>query len=126
MLPATRPPIVRSILETRCPKCRLGEIFRDSIFKIYRLRLPRMNERCPVCDFKFMREPGYFLGAMYISYGLGLLIIIVIGTVLWLATKWWITTVTIWAVIAFLPLAPGISMFARVLWLYLDWAIDPE
>ncbi len=113
-------------METRCPKCRLGGIFRDSIFKIYRLRLPRMNERCPACNFKFMREPGYFLGAMYISYGLGLLIIILIGTALWLATRWRITTVTIWAVVAFLPLAPGITMFARVLWLYLDWAVDPE
>ena len=31
-----------------------------------------MYERCEVCNLKFEREPGYFLGAMYISYGLGL------------------------------------------------------
>jgi hypothetical protein len=29
-------------------------------------------------------------------------------------------------VILFLPLAPAISLFARVLWIYLDQAFDPE
>lgn len=126
MLLQTRPPALRSMLQQRCPKCRLGEIFRGSVFKVYRFRLPQMNDRCPVCDLKFEREPGYFLGAMYVSYGLALAIILVIGVSLWLATGWWITKVTIWAVILFLPLAPGITLFARVMWLYLDWAIDPE
>jgi hypothetical protein len=27
-----------------------------------------MNERCPYCGLKFEREQGYFLGAMYFSY----------------------------------------------------------
>lgn len=34
-----------------------------------------MNDRCPTCGLHFNREPGYFLGAMYISYGLGLAVI---------------------------------------------------
>ena len=34
-----------------------------------------MHERCLVCDLKFDREPGYFLGAMYVSYGLGIVIV---------------------------------------------------
>ena len=32
-----------------------------------------MKDRCDVCDYKFDREPGYFLGAMYLSYGLAVL-----------------------------------------------------
>ena len=32
-----------------------------------------MKERCEVCQYKFDREPGYFLGAMYLSYGLAVL-----------------------------------------------------
>ena len=27
-----------------------------------------MHETCPVCDHRFEREPGYFVGAMYVSY----------------------------------------------------------
>jgi hypothetical protein len=41
-------------------------------------------------------------------------------------TGWWITKAVIWAVVLFLPLAPGISLFARVLWIYLDQAFDPD
>ena len=29
-----------------------------------------MHPQCPVCGLRYHREPGYFLGAMYISYGL--------------------------------------------------------
>ena len=85
-----------------------------------------MCERCPVCDLKFQREEGYFLGAMYISFGLALVIIALIAALLWAITGWWITKVTIWAVVLFLPLAPAISLLARVLWIYLDQTFDPE
>ena len=85
-----------------------------------------MHERCPVCDLRFEREPGYFLGAMYVSYALGLVIIALIAALLWAATGWWITKDTIWAVVFFLPLAPTTTLFARVLWIYLDQTIDPE
>ena len=85
-----------------------------------------MRECCSVCDLKFQREEGYFLGAMYISFGLAVVVIALIAAVLWTVTGWWITNDTIWAVVLFLPLAPTISLFARVLWIYLDQAIDPE
>lgn len=114
--------LVKDILRQRCPSCRTGNIFRYSIFRGF----PRMHERCPVCDLKFEREPGYFLGAMYVSYALGLVIIALIAALLWAVTGWWITKDTIWAVVLFLPLAPTITFFARVLWIYLDQTVDPE
>jgi uncharacterized protein (DUF983 family) len=113
---------MRDILRQRCPRCRAGNIFRYSIFRGF----PKMRERCPVCDLKFEREPGYFLGAMYVSYGLGLVIVANFAALLWSITGWWITKDTIWAVVIFLPLAPTITLFARVLWIYLDQTIDPE
>jgi uncharacterized protein (DUF983 family) len=110
------------IVHQRCPRCRVGNIFRSSIFRGF----PKMHERCPVCDLKFDREPGYFLGAMYVSYGLGIVIVAIIAALLWYVTGWWITKDTIWAVVLFLPLAPTITLFARVLWIYLDQTIDPD
>jgi uncharacterized protein (DUF983 family) len=110
------------IVRQRCPRCRMGSIFRYSIFRGF----PKMNERCPACDLKFDREPGYFLGAMYISYALALAIVALLSALLWSITGWWITKDVIWAVVLFLPLAPTITLFARVLWIYLDQTIDPE
>jgi len=85
-----------------------------------------MCQCCPICDLKFQREEGYFLGAMYISFGLALVIIALIAALLWAITGWLITKDVIWAVVLFLPLAPSISLFARVLWIYLYQTFDPE
>jgi uncharacterized protein (DUF983 family) len=97
-------------------------MFRSSIYWGF----PGMHDRCPNCGLRFNREPGYFLGAMYVSYGLALVAIVVIGTVLWALTGWRIDKVTIWAVLLFLPFAPMLTLLSRVLWIYLDQAIDPE
>jgi hypothetical protein len=85
-----------------------------------------MNDRCATCGLLFNREPGYFLGAMYISYGLALAVIVVIGSILWAVTTWHVTKIGFWAVILFLPCAPLLTFLSRVLWIYLDQAIDPE
>ena len=114
--------LLADILHQRCPRCRSGKIYRGSAF----LGFPKMNERCPACLLRFEREAGYFLGAMYISYGLALVIITVLATVFWLITRWWITDDVIWAVVLFLPLAPAITYFSRVLWIYFDQAVDPD
>lgn len=85
-----------------------------------------MHARCPVCDLEFEREQGYFLGAMYISYGLALVTIAVLTFLLRALTGWtWTRDITI-ALILFLPLAPLLTLFARVLWIYLDQSIDPS
>jgi uncharacterized protein (DUF983 family) len=117
-----KPSTLRDILEQRCPRCRLGHLFRSSIFRGF----PKMNERCGVCDLKFEREQGYFLGSMYISYGLALFTISGLTLVIWRATGWWIDKATLWAVLLFLPMAPTLTLFSRVLWIYLDQSIDPD
>ena len=85
-----------------------------------------MWERCPNCGLKFEREQGYFLGAMYISYGLALMTIVAFGLALWAVTSWSLQKITVWAILLFLPLVPVLTLFSRVLWIYLDQAIDPE
>jgi uncharacterized protein (DUF983 family) len=119
---AIRPSTLGSIFRQRCPRCRIGRIFGSSIF----LGWPKMYEQCSVCKLKYEREPGYFLGAMYISYGLAVVTIALIAAAMWIVTQWWITTAAIWGVILFLPLAPAITLLSRVLWIYLDQAVDPE
>ena len=68
-----------------------------------------MCQRCSVCDIKFQREEGYFLGAMYISFGLALAVIALIAALLWAITGWWITKDVIWAVVLLWIAPPTIS-----------------
>src|SRR5579864_3688669 len=109
------------ILQQLCPRCREGKIFRKSL-----LLFPGMHERCPVCNLRFEREPGYFLGAMYIGYGLALGTIVAFSFLLWWFFHWSFQTVVIGGVLLFVPFAPLLTVVARVLWIYLDQSIDPD
>ena len=44
----------------------------------------RMRERCPRCGLPFEREPGFYLGAMAINYGVAGVVFIAL-LVVWLA-----------------------------------------
>jgi uncharacterized protein (DUF983 family) len=50
----------------RCPVCARGKIFAG-VFK--------MHEYCPVCDFRFEREVGYFSSSMAINLVLSELVV---------------------------------------------------
>ena len=61
---------LRTILEAKCPKCREGDMFE---FPLSHLRkFSRMHTHCPTCSLRFEVEPGFFIGAMYISYAMSL------------------------------------------------------
>jgi hypothetical protein len=85
-----------------------------------------MYERCSACGLKYEREDGYFLGAMYIGYGLGVVTIAILAGLVWMLLKWPILKSGIAGMILFLPLAPVLTWMARVLWIYMDQAIDPS
>jgi uncharacterized protein (DUF983 family) len=113
---------IRAILRQRCPRCREGPIFR---FPLWRGPLAT-HERCPVCGFRYEREPGYFLGAMYFSYALSIPPGLGIVLLLWRLTGWHFDVVMLWSFVAYLPFVPAVSRWSRVLWLYLDQRFDPQ
>ena len=118
-----------ALLRARCPRCRRGRIFAPWSFSpVSRstVSLPRMLANCPECGLKYEREEGYFLGAMYISYGLALVVIGTIAVPLWLLANMQLTYAVMVAFILFLPLVPLLTIAARVLWIHLDRTLDPS
>jgi hypothetical protein len=84
-----------------------------------------MPARCAVCGLLFEREAGYFIGAIYINYGLTVLL--AVGGY-YALEAWWRPTpgwqVTIWG--AFAVLFPLWSFrYSKALWLALDHLVDP-
>lgn len=56
---------ISAIINAKCPKCRRGKIFSGSA---YGFNLQKTNVNCSHCGMRFEIEPGYFYGAMYVSY----------------------------------------------------------
>ena len=61
---------ILNVINEKCPKCGEGYVFKQNVSL---LNLPIMNDVCEKCNYHYDREPGYFLGAMYISYGFAVL-----------------------------------------------------
>jgi len=55
-----------SIFNLKCPKCHTGELFPTGSFSFKRPF--DMHEECPHCKQDFLPEPGFYYGAMFISY----------------------------------------------------------
>jgi len=113
---------MQGILHERCPRCREGAIFRKSLWRGWLA----MYERCPVCGLKFEREPGYFLGAMYVSYGLTLVPMLFLVVILWRAIGLTYSTALLSAALVYLPFVPPVVRLSRVVWIYIDQRLDPE
>ncbi len=62
--------ILGSIFGLKCPACRQGGLFKNkSAFPLGEMM--DMPHNCTHCKEDFVREPGFYFGAMYVSYGLG-------------------------------------------------------
>lgn len=85
-----------------------------------------LNHACGVCGLVFLREAGYFLGAMYISYGLGVLTVLPLTVGLTLFSGWPLPVVLCIMVAQTLLSAPLFLRISRLLWLHVDQALDPR
>lgn len=72
---------LQAVLECKCPNCRKGNLFSHPAYDVK--RFGEMPENCENCGFRFEREPGFFYGAMYVSYMLSVGIFLVTSAILY-------------------------------------------
>ena len=85
-----------------------------------------MHPACPSCGLVFEREPGYFVGAMYVSYALAVpayAAVAVVAGLLFPDRSF--ESVMAAALLPFLALVPPIHRYSRVIWMHFDRTIDP-
>ena len=84
-----------------------------------------MHTHCTGCGLQFEREAGFFLGSIYLNYGLTA----VFNTVTWVVLRFGMNLPALW-------ILPGLLLFslifplffhryARALWLNLDLKFNP-
>lgn len=114
-----------SIFFNKCPKCHEGEFMQEN--NMYKLEKAfKMNEYCSKCGLKYMMEPSFFYGAMYVSYGLtvGLAIITFIISTLIFNTTMLGSFIPIIAVL--LISAPLTTRLSRIIWINLFVRYEPK
>jgi uncharacterized protein (DUF983 family) len=108
--------LLRRGLRQRCPVCGKGKIFKGW-FKTY--------ERCPVCNFAFEREPGYYTGAMAVNLVATELLIAVIAVPL--AASQSVSLTVLIALGLTLPFLLPLLFYrpTKSLWMSIDHIVHP-
>ena len=65
--------VIRSTIGLNCPNCRQGKLFKKKGWIVYSDMLD-MYEDCPNCNFHYEIEPGFWLGSLWTSYPIIILI----------------------------------------------------
>jgi uncharacterized protein (DUF983 family) len=108
---------LEALVQGRCPRCREGMIFTYPLKRIGKFNV--MNKTCPHCGVFLEPEPGFYQGAMYVSYAFTIAFMVVISIVLSMMgdfSAWTYITVVIVVMILF---APANYRLSRIIYLYL-------
>jgi uncharacterized protein (DUF983 family) len=105
-----------SIVNNKCPHCHQGNYFKTN--KVYDLKkFGTMNSNCPKCGEDFIREPGYYFGAAFVSYGLttgfGMVLYVVLAGLLNFDTVPYLITFSVLSIL----LLPVFYRLARIIWI---------
>jgi uncharacterized protein (DUF983 family) len=115
----SRPPLRTQLwraVRLSCPVCGQGRLFRHWF---------TMHPRCRACGFRYERGPGYWLGSIYVNYGLTALIVTAgyLGLFFSEAIE---PTALLWICVGFCFLFPlWFFRYARAVWAAADLYFDP-
>lgn len=108
--------LVSAIINCKCPHCRAGDIFAYPATNLFKFN--RMNESCPHCGIRLEPEPGFYQGAMYVSYGFTIVFIMLVSALLYASgdPSEWVYIGTVIGIM--ILLAPLNYRYSRVVYLY--------
>lgn len=113
-----------SVFALKCPRCHEGEMFESSSWSF--VKPFDMLQRCPKCDLNYFPEPGYYYGAMFISYiWTGWFCLLFVALFHWVFD--WGVNVAFGLLIAFLAINfVYIFRISRLMWLNFNVRYDPH
>lgn len=116
---------LNSILTGSCPRCQEENMYVDS--NPYHLsKLFKMQERCSHCNAKYMMEPSFFYGAMYVSYGVGIAFAVAAFVISHLFLGSSLKTAFIAIIGTLLVFYPVVIRLSRNIWINIFMHYDPK
>ena len=115
--------VFSSIYQYKCPRCRQGDLFVAP----FNFKDPlNMNEKCSCCEQRFEPEPGYYFGAMFISYGWTVWTIMAIVGICMLVLHW--SVEQSFALVIFVSAISYffIARISRSMYIHMDVRYDEE
>ena len=116
-----------SIFNSKCPQCQEGNFFKHPLsFNILKTTLA--EETCSHCNIKYMREPSFFYGAMYVGYALSVAIAVALFIISHIFIGLSLIASFIFLSVGLVLLAPWTLRLSRMIWIniFIKYEKDPE
>ncbi len=107
---------IYSILKLKCPKCHEGNLFVSH--NPYNLKMfDKMPNKCTICNEDFVRESGFYWGAMMVSHALTTVIAVFVHLIVFYFYEWDITPNIVSLISVILILFPIVFRISRSIWI---------
>jgi len=105
-----------SIFNNKCPKCHEGDFYVDKN-PLHLKKILTIHEKCRNCNLKFMLEPSFYHGAMYVSYGLSVATSILTFLLSILLFRFRLLTSFIVVIVSLIALTPLMLKLSRIIYI---------
>ncbi|MGB1042764.1 MAG: DUF983 domain-containing protein [Tenacibaculum sp.] len=114
-----------SIFRNKCPRCHEGAFFKHKL-SFHPKKITKTVDNCPKCNLKYMMEPSFFFGAMYVNYAIAVALFIGIFIISKVFIGLTILQSFITIVVVSLLLTPINLRLSRIIWINLFVSYDKE
>ncbi|WBX75973.1 DUF983 domain-containing protein [Tenacibaculum ovolyticum] len=105
-----------SVLKGKCPRCHEGEFFKYSV-TINPKKITKLHDNCPKCNLKYMMEPSFFFGAMYVNYAIAVALFVGVFVIAKMLFGLTILQSFIAIVVVSFLLTPFSLRLSRIIWI---------
>ncbi|MBE7628548.1 DUF983 domain-containing protein [Tenacibaculum piscium] len=112
-----------SIFNGKCPQCHEGDFFKHKM-TLNPSKITQLHDNCPKCNLKYMMEPSFFFGAMYVNYGLAVALFVAIFIISKVFIGLTILQSFIAIVVVSLLLTPFTLRLSRIIWINIFISYD--
>lgn len=116
---------IYSIAKGKCPKCHEGDFFKYK-FTFNPSKITQLHDNCPNCNLKYMMEPSFFYGAMYVNYGITVALSVATFLISSLIFNLGLLQSFAAIIITLILLAPVNLRLSRILWINMFVSYDPK
>lgn len=114
------------ILQGKCPKCHQGNMFQSQN-PFHPKKGYQMVKNCPHCQQATEPEPGFYFGAMFISYAINTAFFIIVWTALtFIYPDYSLTVLLSLLTLTVILLLPLTFRLSRTIWIYIFVKYKPE
>lgn len=116
---------LNSVFRMKCPRCQEGEFFISHPYDMK--NLGKTHKNCSKCGLKYEKEIGFYYGAMYASYALGVALFVTC----WVSFNLFFPSAGTWTQITIISglsifLSPYLYALSKIIWANIFFSYDPD